>query len=72
MSSTQTVQKREQALGLVDGLISEDFTRLVVPGPARATTRGAAASNWTLDLAEGWSLEPGTRPGSWRVVQSPR
>ncbi|MEM9303810.1 MAG: hypothetical protein AAGE01_16960 [Pseudomonadota bacterium] len=55
-----------------DGLISEDFTRLVVPGPAEKTENGAATSTWTLDLAAGWSLEPGERPGLVRAVRTTR
>ncbi|HEV8600937.1 MAG TPA: hypothetical protein VGQ69_16370 [Gemmatimonadales bacterium] len=54
------------------GLISPDWLRLVVPAPADTGGRRLAGPGWTLELAAGWRLIPGRRPGDWTVQpQSP-
>jgi hypothetical protein len=49
-------------------LIASDFKRLIVPAPADADARSGAG--WTLTLAEGWTIAPGTRPGDF-IVRKP-
>ncbi len=41
-----------------------------VPAPADAVARPLIGDGWTLTLAESWTLEPGKRPGDWRVVRA--
>lgn len=52
------------------GLISGDWRRLVVPAPAAEVTSGRrlAGPGWVLELAPGWRLVPGQRPGDWTVI----
>ena len=42
------------------------ITGLVVPAPASAA-QPLAGDGWTLQLAPGWALVPGTRAGDWTV-----
>ncbi|MBW3661325.1 MAG: hypothetical protein KY397_06805 [Gemmatimonadetes bacterium] len=53
-------------------MIREDgrVARLVVPAPQDRDARPLEGEGWTLELAEGWALEPGERPGSWIVAPS--
>ncbi len=59
-------------LQVTDGaLVSPDFTLLRVAAPAAVPNEGPIAGpGWTLQLADGWSLQPGDRPGD--VVAVPR
>lgn len=45
-------------------------TALRVDTAAPADRRSLSGDGWTLQLAEGWELRPGARPGDWRVVPS--
>ena len=49
------------------GLISPDWLRLIVPAPADTAGRRLAGPGWALELAPGWRLVPGRRPGDWKV-----
>jgi hypothetical protein len=49
------------------GLVSADWTKAFVPAPADREARPLKGSGWTLELASGWRLVPGSRAGSWRV-----
>ncbi len=53
------------------GLISGDWTRLVVPAPLDTTGRRLTGPGWVLELANGWRLVPGRRPGDWTVEREP-
>jgi hypothetical protein len=44
-------------------LISSDFTKLTVGAPP--------SDAWTLTLAEGWRIAPGTRPGDFVAEKVP-
>lgn len=48
-------------------LIKADWSAVVVPAPASASTGTAAGDGWTLTLAPGWRLEPDERPGDLRL-----
>jgi len=43
------------------------ITGVAVPAPAESTDPPAAGEGWTLELAEGWEIGPGQRPGDWLV-----
>ena len=49
------------------GLISPDWLRLIVPAPVDTGGRRLAGPGWVLELAPGWRLVPGRRPGDWKV-----
>jgi len=53
------------------GLISPDWLRLVVPAPADTGGRRLAGPGWVLELAAGWRLVPGRRPGDMTVTRDP-
>jgi hypothetical protein len=42
-------------------------TGVVVPAPAGSTDPPVAGEGWTLDVADGWEVAPGQRPGDWIV-----
>jgi hypothetical protein len=43
------------------------ITGVVVPVPADAASPPSAGDGWTLELAPGWEIVPGDRPGDWAV-----
>jgi hypothetical protein len=45
------------------------ITGVVVPAPADAGEPPLEGEEWRLELAEGWRVAPGERPGSWVVVK---
>ncbi|HYO45881.1 MAG TPA: hypothetical protein VEY33_04250, partial [Gemmatimonadota bacterium] len=47
------------------------FTGVVVPVPPGAAGPPTGGDGWTLDLATGWELAPGERPGDWVVQPAP-
>jgi hypothetical protein len=59
----------------VDGgaLMATDWSRLTVAAPdARSADGGKLHGNgWTLELAPGWQLAPGDRPGDRTVTRTP-
>jgi hypothetical protein len=58
--------------GILNGprgiLVSPDFKTATVPAPNDPQARPLQGDGWTLQLADGWRLEPGTRQGDWRVT----
>ena len=44
------------------------ITSLSVPAPPRADGTLVQGDGWELSLNEGWAIEPGTRPGDYRVA----
>jgi hypothetical protein len=46
------------------------ITQVVVPAPDDAAEPPLSGEGWRLDLAEGWSIQPGERPGDWALVTS--
>lgn len=54
----------------VDGgaLMAADWSRVAVPAPARdAAGNPLHGESWTLQLAPGWRLAPGARPGDYTI-----
>jgi hypothetical protein len=51
-------------------LVSTDGNALAVPGPFTRDGTRLAGEGWTVVLADTWDLEPGPRPGDYRVVRS--
>ncbi len=49
------------------GLISPDWLHLIVPAPSDTGGRRLAGPGWVLELAPGWHLVPGRRPGDWKL-----
>jgi len=49
-------------------LLPTDFSRAIVAAPQNPTGAHIVGPGWTLDLAPGWTLVPGSKPGSY-VVQ---
>ena len=55
-------------LDVKDGvLVPTDFSRAIVAAPANPTGSHIEGPGWTLDLAPGWKLVPGAKPGSYAV-----
>lgn len=50
-------------------LLALDFSLLRLPAPASPEGATITGDGWTLTLAEGWALAPGTRAGDWTVVK---
>ena len=46
------------------------ITEVVVPVPPEAVEPPTSGEGWQLELAEGWTIEPGQRPGNWTLVKS--
>lgn len=53
------------------GLITPDWTALIVPAPADTTGRRLTGPGWVLDLAPTWRVAPGRRRGDWTLVKEP-
>jgi hypothetical protein len=53
------------------GLVTSDWSRVVVPAPAATTGRRLTGPGWVLDLAPSWHIAPGRRRGDWTVVEEP-
>jgi hypothetical protein len=49
------------------GLISADWSHLVVPAPTDTGGRRLVGPGWVLELAPGWRLVPGLRTRDWVV-----
>jgi len=52
-------------------LLSPNWNSVRVPAPAAPEGHPLAGDGWTLELNEGWTLEPGERPGDYRVALKP-
>jgi hypothetical protein len=50
------------------GLISPDWSRLLIPAPADTGGRRLAGPGWVLELAPGWKLVSGRRRGDWMAT----
>lgn len=46
------------------------ITGVVVPVSQGSPEPPTEGDGWRLEVAEGWSVEPGTRAGDWRVMKS--
>jgi hypothetical protein len=58
-------------LEVVDGvLVPTDFTSATVAAPAEINGQHLQGPGWTLDLAPGFKVVPGTKPGSYMVKRS--
>ena len=53
-------------------LVPSDFSRATVSAPTSVKSPHLAGKGWTIDLAPGWSAVPGTKPGSYKLVEHPR
>ncbi len=53
------------------GLVTADWSKVIVPAPADTTGRRLTGPGWVLDLAPSWRMAPGRRRGDWTVVQEP-
>jgi len=51
-------------------LVSPDRTTVTLPAPAKTEGRTIAGDGWTITLAAGWSVQPGARPGDFRIVKN--
>ena len=51
------------------GYISGDYTRAVIPSPADTSGRRLTGPGWILELAPGWKLVRGAKPGDWTVTK---
>lgn len=49
-------------------LVASDYRTLRVPAPADTAGRTIHGEGWTLELAPGWSIRPGPRPGDLTVA----
>ena len=52
-------------------LMSSDRTRLTLPGPTKIDGSTATGAGWTVKMASGWSMRPGTRNGDMQLVKVP-
>lgn len=52
----------------VGGLLSPDNQSIRVTAPDDVTARPLAGPGWQLELAPGWTVRPGARPGDFEVV----
>jgi hypothetical protein len=50
-------------------LISADDQTISLPGPVVIDGRTLKGDGWTAIVGPGWSMQPGPRPGSFRVVR---
>jgi hypothetical protein len=57
--------------GKLDGsvLVSTDRTRLAVPAPASVSGSELSGDGWTLTVAAGWVVKPGSRTGDYQLVE---
>ena len=51
------------------GFISADFSRAIVPAPSDTTGRRLTGPGWILELATGWRIVRGSRPGDWTITR---
>jgi hypothetical protein len=52
-------------------LVSADGETISLPAPVVVDATTLKGDGWTATIAPGWTLEPGPRPGSFRVVRLP-
>lgn len=52
-------------------LMGATYGSVNVPAPADTSARPLRGEGWTLELNEGWSLEPGDRPGDFTIKKLP-
>jgi hypothetical protein len=52
----------------VGGLLGSDNQSLKVSAPADPTARPLIGPGWKLDLANGWTVRPGSRAGDLEVA----
>ena len=51
-------------------LVSADRTTLTLPAPVKTEGTTITGDGWTIILAPGWSVQPGSRPGDLRIVKN--
>ena len=51
-------------------LMSDDREHLTLPGPVRLSDTTVTGDGWTLKLAPGWIVRPGSRSGDFEVVRA--
>ena len=50
-------------------LLKTDRSNIRVPGPATVAGQGVRGPGWTIELAAGWTITSGPRPGDMMVVR---
>jgi hypothetical protein len=50
-------------------LVSLDGNTLSVPAPADLDPAALAGEGWRITLADGWTVQPGPRPGDFQLVR---
>lgn len=50
-------------------LVDTDRGRLTVPAPAVVEGKALKGDGWTLDIADGWVIQPGPRAGDFQLVR---
>ncbi len=50
-------------------LISDDFTKAIVPVPRDRQMKPLQGPGWEITLADGWDIAAGPRHGDWHVAQ---
>lgn len=53
-------------------LVPSDFSRGTVSAPTSIKGPHLEGDGWTIDLAPGWSVAPGAKPGSYMLAKRPR
>lgn len=52
-------------------LMAFDWSKLTLPAPTKVEGRMLTGDGWTLTLAEGWAMVPGSRQGDFKLVRQP-
>jgi hypothetical protein len=52
-------------------LMSPDRSKLTLPAPAGIEGPTLAGDGWTLKIAPGWAVRPGSRKGDYKLVREP-
>ena len=53
-------------------LVGADQTSLIVPGPFTRSGNKVTGADWTITLAAGWTVQPDTRDGDFRLAKESR
>jgi hypothetical protein len=51
-------------------LVSADRATLTLPAPVKTEGTTITGDGWTIMLAPGWTVQPGSRPGDFRIVKN--
>lgn len=53
-------------------VLTTNSQTIILPAPANVSGNTIAGTRWTLKVADGWTIQPGPRPGDFQLIRIPK